>query len=194
MYIRQASAKQSQFRQSGQSCQTNPICTWAENWRGKPHRTSRLNCVKQSQFPAGPHGATNEGQSCKTKPNLGRMGPLGDGTPGRGQWRKTKPIRAEAAWDEAPGVWDAGQSCETNPIPAAGKKWQVLCERGVMVNCSVHRPRQNKANLAITAGIRKRIVPNEANLRSSGRPDGPGSRHRIPATPKDWRAVYRRVT
>ena len=111
----------------------------------------------------------------------------------KGQWRKTKPIRAEAAWDEAPGVWDAGQSCETKPIPAAGKKWQVLCERGVMVNCSVHRPRQNKANLAITAGIRKRIVQNEANLRSSGRPDGPGTRRRMAATPKDWHAVYRRV-
>jgi hypothetical protein len=52
---------------------------------------------------------------------------------------------------------------------------------------------RNKANLAITAGIRKRIVQNEANLRSSGRPDGPGTRRRMAATPKDWRAVCRRV-
>ncbi len=40
----------------------------------------------------------------------------------------------------------AGYSCQTNPIPAAGKKRQVLCERGFMVNRTVYRPRQNKAN------------------------------------------------
>jgi hypothetical protein len=29
---------------------------------------------------------------------------------------KTNPISRGAGWDEAPGAWDAGQSCETKPI------------------------------------------------------------------------------
>jgi hypothetical protein len=39
----------------------------------------------------GPGGSAGE-RLCETKPNLGRMGPLGDGTSGRGQWCKTNPI------------------------------------------------------------------------------------------------------
>ncbi len=39
-----------------------------------------------------------------------------------------------------------GESCETNPISAAGMKRQMLCGKGVMVNRTSDGPRQNKAN------------------------------------------------
>ncbi len=44
------------------------------------------------------------GYSCKTKPNLGRMGHLGDGAPAKGQICKTNPIcRSGPGWAQAGG-------------------------------------------------------------------------------------------
>ena len=60
--------------------------------------TRRMVSAKRSQFG---------GQTCETKPNSGRMGPLGDGAPGWGRWYKTNPI---------PGWAELGLSCKTNPI------------------------------------------------------------------------------
>jgi hypothetical protein len=61
------------------------------------------------------------------------------------------------------------QSCETNPIARSGA------------------PRRCPAGPA-GRGLGRRgaaaIVQNEPNLRSSGRPDGPGTRHRMAATPR----------
>ncbi len=83
-----------------------------------------------------------------------------------------------------------GRSCQTNPIPPAGKKRQVLGGKGVMVNRTAYRAWQNKANFPAGPGEpgpgdvgRAANAQNEPNLRSQGRPDGPGARHRMPATP-----------
>jgi hypothetical protein len=83
---------------------------------------------------------------CETKPNLGRMGYLGDGAWGanrakRSQFRgvrlgpegemcKTNPIPGGAGWDEAAGARDAGEMCRTKPISegVSGVTRRVLSE------------------------------------------------------------------
>jgi hypothetical protein len=80
-------------------CETNPISgsQWADAGAGctnKPNlrrcrvgQGHRDECAKQSQFRAVPNGPGlgdegRGGQSCQTKPNLGRMEDLGDGISG----------------------------------------------------------------------------------------------------------------
>jgi hypothetical protein len=46
-------------------------------------------------------------------------------------------------------LWSPGQLRETNPIPAAGEKRQVLCGDEVMVDRTFYKPRRNKANFSI---------------------------------------------
>jgi hypothetical protein len=55
-----------------------------------PPFRSAANRAKRSQFRG--VRASPEAELCETKPNLGRMGHLGDGMPGRGRWCETKPI------------------------------------------------------------------------------------------------------
>ena len=75
-------------------CETNPI--WAPGkarWVEARTLPPRGKCAKQTQFPgvterlaAGKESSlTLPGRLCETKPNLGKMGYLGDGAPGRGQ-------------------------------------------------------------------------------------------------------------
>jgi hypothetical protein len=43
-------------------------------------------------------------------------------------------FRQDAAWSEATGAWDAGQLCETKPIPPKRQDRQVLGGKGFMEN------------------------------------------------------------
>jgi hypothetical protein len=100
----------------------------ANLWGSQP-AGSRRRLYKQSQFrparlaSAGPVvrnkanlGMCRPGSAgglCKTKPNLGRMGHLGDGAPGKAQWCETNPIlRLRIA--------DSGQPCGGTPLRTAG--------------------------------------------------------------------------
>jgi hypothetical protein len=47
-------------------------------------------------------------------------GPLPPAGRLRGRLCKTNPISGGAGWDEAPGPWDTGQTCKTNPIWLVG--------------------------------------------------------------------------
>jgi hypothetical protein len=51
---------------------------------------ARAKRAKQTQFGQSAKAPADE--ICETKPNLGRMGHLGDTVPGRGRWRQTNPI------------------------------------------------------------------------------------------------------
>jgi hypothetical protein len=124
------------------SCETNPIRPSRQAGRvpgeGKCAKQSqcgpvaerpaprRANHAKQTQFPPGP-GATGlaagTGPIVRNKANVRPAGRLG--TPGYVK-RGTKPMAGEARWDGAAGGWDAGQSCETKPIPRERHGTQVL--------------------------------------------------------------------
>jgi hypothetical protein len=85
--------KQTQFvavpggtRPQGRMCETKPIPATPGGARPEG-RASWVDCAKRSQFRAVPNGPGlgdegRGGQSCKTKPNLGRIGYLGDGVSG----------------------------------------------------------------------------------------------------------------
>jgi hypothetical protein len=115
-------------------------------WRCHP---SGGGCAKQTQFPGhriSQHSTTlsfhrpnptpivqNEanfreptgragGRVCKTKPNLGRMGYLEEGEPGKSQWCRTNPIPGGVGWN---GVQRCRtrSNCATSPrCPASGNK------------------------------------------------------------------------
>jgi hypothetical protein len=84
--------------------------------------------AKQTQFAAPPRETKPAGRGAivrhrldaplrETKPNLGKMGHLGDGAPERGMSCETKPIRPGGAGrDGAWGTWGVGQMRQTNPI------------------------------------------------------------------------------
>jgi len=105
-------AKRSQFRRAGR-----PAEYPAFHYSIIPPSRSEAYCAKRTQFLG--VRACLEAELRKTKPNLGRMGHLGDTVPGRGQSCKTNPI-----WPRT-GKQGHGwsKSCETNPIsgqPGAG--------------------------------------------------------------------------
>jgi hypothetical protein len=75
---------------------------------------------KQSQFA----GVVFRAKQSQFR-SAGWLAPRAGGT-NKANWRggrlcKTNPISAGAAWDEAPGACNAGQSCETKPISPAGR-------------------------------------------------------------------------
>jgi hypothetical protein len=104
-------------------CKTKPIC------RGHPGMGTG------GWGREGPRG-----RLCKTKPNLGRLGHLGDRASERGQWCKMNPISAQASRRGRPTVRNEpnsrrrrvgrdqggerpGLSCETNPISGLPAGW-----------------------------------------------------------------------
>jgi hypothetical protein len=104
----------------------------------------------------------------KTKPNLGELGHLGKGGPRMGgdfagKWNaRNEPNSSIADFGLRIGDRPAagrplrppgqGLVVQTNPIPAAGTKRQVLCGKGVMVNHTCNRLRPNKPNLRQPGG------------------------------------------
>jgi hypothetical protein len=164
--------------------QTKPICrttsTKGSDRQGfgktKPisRRTERDESRQNCRF-------RRSRQLCETKPIRQSRSPEGTGGQGRtcgrrrGQACGTKPMSGDARWDGAAGTRDAGQSCETKPIPPERHEAQVFWGRRLMVNFSCTRPRQNKANFsalrrqartrqAAAAPLPGAVVRNEANL------------------------------
>jgi hypothetical protein len=134
--------QQTQFAQSGRKGRRQR----QRPWRCHP---SGGGCAKQTQFPAhkiSQHSTTisfhrpsptpivqNEAnfreptgragvRLCKTKPNLGRMGYLEEGEPGKSQWCRTNQIPGGVGWN---GVQRCRtrSNCATSPrCPASGNK------------------------------------------------------------------------
>ncbi len=96
------------------------------------------------------------GSSAQTKPIAGYAG----WDPSSSRLCKTKPIPAGRGAAGGPGFPSrppglAANCAKQTQFPAAGKRRQVLCGRGVMVNRTVYGPRQNKANCpAVPGGTR----------------------------------------
>jgi hypothetical protein len=83
----------------------------------------------------------------KTKPNLGRMGHLGDAVPGRGRSCKTKPIPRQRQAGRSPGAGDAGQLRQTNPICRGRAENTIVKAKGLGDMPPVTGARaRNKAN------------------------------------------------
>jgi hypothetical protein len=80
-------AKQSQSRPTGSPIIPLPYHSTIPSRRRLCETKPILGDTGWGETP----GRWDAGQSCKTKPNLGRMGHLGDGAWG-GQWYETKPI------------------------------------------------------------------------------------------------------
>jgi hypothetical protein len=111
-------------------------------------------------------GVPPSGGFVRNKPNFGRA---------RGSARSIAPNK--------PNLPSGGQeqSCETDPIPAEGKKWQVPGREEVMVNGTSDQPRQNKANFQACPFAR-----NKANL---GRWLAPRARGTNKANWREWPIV-----
>jgi len=110
-----------------------------------------------------------------------RTKPIGGG----GRLCKTNPISAGAAWDEAPGAWDAGQSCETKPISgSSGFSVLVGCRPPSRGRCPrtpgicrfgpIAWQEDPEARLSCGADFRAALAA------TPGRPAGPS-----PSTPKE---------
>jgi hypothetical protein len=129
----------------GQLCETNPIWLVSRSPTGRNAQNepnsgpagrdeasgTRDECAKRSQF-GWPAGAP-EGEMRKTNPIL--------------RWRivRNKPNLARAPRN---GRGRPGSDCaKQSQFPPEQRKGQVLCRKGVMVNRTCNRLRQNKANL-----------------------------------------------
>jgi hypothetical protein len=166
----------------GQMCRTNPIRRGPEDapLRHRDHRDGPKPVPKAALTLCtlclcGEH-------SCKTKPNRGDLGYLGDRTAaGRAQGKCAKQTQCARRGRGA----GRGMLYKQSQFPAGQKEGQVLGGKGVMVNRTSDRPRQNKANSHCDAD-REIGVPGQPNLRnkancpkrgtaavSGSRPDGP---------------------
>ncbi len=108
---------QNEPNSESESCKTNPICPAGPG--GPPP-------------PLDPPASPCRERLCKTKPNLGNLGHLGDDERASLSC-ETKPIRGDAARGGAPGTWDEGQMRKTNPIcprrtGRRGRGWSQSCE------------------------------------------------------------------
>jgi hypothetical protein len=151
-----------------------PLCPGGEDpYETNPILRLRIaDCAKQSQFPA-PGGTEPAGRGAvlRNKPNWPRRAPERARVPGDrdGETRKTNPIRRRRAIvSNKPNpagrpepqrakcakqtqfpprrVGGANRSCQTKPIPSAGRKSQVLAGKRVMVDWTCTGLRRNKAN------------------------------------------------
>jgi hypothetical protein len=168
--------KQTQFaavpdgtRPQGRMCETKPIP--ATPGEARPEgRASGADRAKQSQFRAVPNGPGlgdegRGGQSCQTKPNLGKMGHLGDDTPEthivsnkpnparRGEHAKQTQsasagplLAAECAkqTQSDPGASVVG--VKQSQFTEGRTRAQVPCRKGIMMVLTRRWPRENKAN------------------------------------------------
>jgi hypothetical protein len=88
-------------------------------------RISRLNLFASCRRPI--LGGKRLGAGCTNKPNLG--------VPGREEGCRCEQTKPNLGGLGYLGAGTRGsQSCETNPIPSAGRKSQVLAGKRVMVN------------------------------------------------------------
>jgi hypothetical protein len=96
---------------------------------------------KQSQFPVEGARPERRGRGCRTnKPNLARSG---QGTDGRKM--QNEPNLGYPGWSGADYAKQTQFASERN-------EGQVLCGKGVMVNCTCKRLRKNKANFRRMGG------------------------------------------
>jgi hypothetical protein len=95
------------------------------------------------------------GQNAQNKPNSRRPGYPTVPIPCRLYQTKPIPASRNAAWGSGfpshPSVPPVDCAKQTQ-FRQREKKRQVLCEKGFMVNRTVYRPRQNKANLRAKPG------------------------------------------
>ncbi len=94
------------------------------------------------------------------KPNLARLGQgqVPGGRRMRNKANSRQPGRGLGIGVRLSPLCSPGQLRQTNPIPAAGKKRQVLCGKVFMVNSTVYRPRQNKANLGEVSSVKCQVL------------------------------------
>ncbi len=120
----------------------------------------RADRAKRSQFGDG--CLASEGEFCRTKPNLGRMGHLGDGAPARGQLCETNPIcRSGPRWAQAEGTSLAGPSlaliAPNKPnLPSSETKGKCFGGKELWWIAPTRGPRKTKPISAGTAGAKGR--------------------------------------
>jgi hypothetical protein len=124
------------------------------------------------------------GHSWETKPNLGRMGHLGDGASERPIARNEPNFADQRA--------SGGQTCETNPIctgvmrgasPVWAKVYGQMDMQRTSAKQSQFQDAQTWARANVAAGAAGGTsCTNKANSRPAGRRERSGIPHRTPAT------------
>lgn len=127
----------------------------------------RAKCARQSQFA---------GSSVRNEPNLHRSGrpdtPSSQDSNRRPETEEQSCVQNEPKFHTGRAIAQAnrakrtqfshgqgpcrGQSCETKPIAAEGKKGQVPGGEGVMVDWPPEQPRQNEANFRAWSFMRNK--------------------------------------
>jgi hypothetical protein len=186
-------AKQSQFpperRERQVPCREGVMVNRTGNTLRQNKANSRLRWEGRGQRGVG------RGGKC-AKQSQFRLHRPGRGPRDMGRGRvQTNPIPSGAGGTRAAGAWDEGQMRQTKPIARSGaprrcpgeqKEGQRLGGRGVMVNRTFDRARQNKAKLG----------PDGTSGGTPHRGGGEGAKQsQFPATPGDEgqmrnRAIY----
>jgi hypothetical protein len=155
----------------------------AQKRGSKPDLRTFVVSVKQTQFGA---PGREEGCHCEQTKPIGQVAyrakqsqsaaggsTMGTGRQGRPCRRgvrtcKTNPNPSGAGWDEAPGTWGAGQSCETKPIWEGVGRGRPTHSLSLRAGSAKSRSCEKKPNLGRLGHVGKGDHPKGAALPEGG--------------------------